>query len=253
MGICFWLWILIEPQLCIVKKINIKNKKIHKSLKIVFISDIHYGDYYLGSRLKKIVLKINNLKPDLIIIGGDYIQNSKKSRFNQKLLENLFLELSQLKSKNGTITVLGNHDYYLGENMKILLENMKKSNIILLKNKTLKLYLESEKIFIHGIDDLVEGIIDLSKLKIDKDYLNIVVSHNPEFHEEHDIYFDLGLSGHTHGGQFNLFGIYAPNKRNSIIITTKGLGCSLLPIRFFAVPEIIELNLNSSIASDINL
>ena len=255
------LWIIIEPQLYIVKKINVSSKKLHEDHKIVFISDIHYGAFYLGPRLKKIVFKINKLNPDLIIIGGDYIQNVRKSKFNKELLEDLFLELSQLKPKNGIITVIGNHDYYLRENMNVLLENIEKIGIVLLKNKTLEMKLGSEKVFIHGIDDLTEGIIDINKLKIDKNYLNIVISHNPEFHEEYDTYFDLGLSGHTHGGQINLFGIYAPYtglkygqkyikeinfKGNSIIITTKGLGCSLLPIRFFAVPEIIELNLNST-------
>lgn len=253
------LWILIEPQLFIVKKINIKSKKINKSLKIVFISDIHYGTYYLGSRLKRIVSKINNLNPDLILIGGDYIENTKKSKFNKELLDRLFLELSKLKAKNGVITALGNHDYYLRENMTLMLENMKKNKIILLKNKTLQLNFENEKIFIHGIDDLFEGTIDINSLKINKDYFNIVLSHNPEFHEKYNIYFDLGLSGHTHGGQINLFGLYAPHtglkygqkyvkriniKENSIIVTTKGLGCSILPIRFFAVPEIIEVNLH---------
>jgi predicted MPP superfamily phosphohydrolase len=254
-AICL-LWSLIETQLYRVKRVEIKSKKINSNIKIVFISDIHYGDYYMVSRLRRIIASINKLTPDIIIIGGDYLYNGKKSKFNKKLLEELFSQLSYLKSKNGIFTVIGNHEYNLGMNLDLMLENINASKITLLKNSTYELSIGNEKVLIHGVDDLQEGHIDVQALHMDKECLNILISHNPDFFESCDLDFDIGLSGHTHGGQVNLFGIFAPITESkygqkyiktinvmgdSPIITTKGLGCSTLPIRFFALPEIIEL------------
>jgi len=255
-------WILVEPQLYKVKQISLDSEKINKKIKVVFISDLHYGNYYYKLRLKKIVESVNKLEADFIIIGGDYIDNSKRSKFNKNLLDTLFKELHFLKAEMGVITVLGNHDYYLEKNMNSLIEFFKDNNITLLKNDTLELNLGDNKVLIHGVEDLLRGVINVDRLKIDMNYLNILVSHNPDFYEEFKLDFDIGLSGHTHGGQVNLFGLYAPiteskygqkyvkclnKKGNSTIITTKGLGCSMFPIRFFAVPEIIELEINPKI------
>lgn len=255
MAICL-LWSLIEAQLYRVRKIEMKSRKINRDIKIVFISDMHYGYYYTSSRLRRIIDSINRLTPDIIIIGGDYLYNGKKSKLKKKYVEELFLQLLYLKSKNGIFTVIGNHEYNLNGDIDLILENIRKSKITLLKNDTYEVNLENEKILIHGVDDFKEGNVDVKKLKIDKECLNIVISHNPDFFQDCNIDFDIGLSGHTHGGQVNLFGIFAPiteskygqkyiktinEMGNSIILTTKGLGCTNLPIRFFSVPEIIEL------------
>lgn len=255
MAICLF-WSLIEAQLFRIKRVEIRSKKLNKDIRIVFIADIHYGKYYTASRLRRIIDSINRLTPDIIIIGGDYLYNGKKSKFNKSFLEELFSQLSYLKSKYGIFTVIGNHEYNLSKNIDSILEIIKKNKIVLLRNNTYEVILENNKLLIHGVDDLQEGHIDVQKLKINKECLNIVISHNPDFFEECDIDFDIGLSGHTHGGQISLFGIFAPiteskygqkyiktlNKmENSIILTTKGLGCTKLPIRFFSIPEIIEL------------
>lgn len=256
------IWSIIEAQLYRVKKIELKSEKVNKDIKIIFISDLHYGDYYAHFRLKKIINSINSLAPDIIIIGGDYLDNNKKSKLNKRAIEKVFFLLNYLKAKNAIVSVLGNHEYYLRKNINLILEGIKENKIILLKNATKEVSLGTDRMRIHGVDDLLEGKVDIDKLKIDKEYLNIIVSHNPDFFEKYDIDFDIGLSGHTHGGQINLFGFYAlvtesqygqkyvktiNYKGKSIIITTKGLGCSALPIRFFAMPEIIELVIRNNI------
>lgn len=252
-------WIVVEPQLYRVKQVSLKSKKIGKKIKVVFISDLHYGNYYYNFRLKRIVQSINKLEADFIIIGGDYIENNEESKFNKRLLEKVFSELHFLKSKMGVITVLGNHEYYFKKNISFMIEFLEENNITLLRNNTLELVVGNDKVLIHGVEDLIKGFIDIKKLKINMEHLNIVVSHNPDFYEEYELDFDIGLSGHTHGGQINFFGLYAPvteskygqkyvrrinRKNNSTIITTKGLGCSMFPIRFFAMPEIVKLEIN---------
>lgn len=255
------IWSIIEAQVYFIKEIRFKSKKIKRNFKIVFISDIHYGDYYLFSRLKRIIKTINDLKPDLIIIGGDYVKNTKKSKYNQLILDELFSELSFLRAKKGIITVLGNHDYYFRNHIDSFNRKIKDSKMILLKNNTYELVSYNDKILIHGVDDLEQGKININNLQINNEYLNILISHNPDFFEEYEIAYDIGLSGHTHGGQITVFGLYAPitesrygqkyaktinKKGDSIIVTSKGLGVGLLPIRFFAPPQIIEITIEAS-------
>lgn len=251
-------WSLIEAQLFYVKKINLKNSKVKDKVTIVFLSDLHYGNYYYPSRLKKIVKCVNELTPDLLIFGGDFLDIRKNAEVNEEHLKETFSVLEELKAKCGKFTVLGNHEYYLGNNMPLILEQFEKNHINLLKNATQVIRIGKDTVSLHGVDDLLEGKVDITKLKIYKDNLNIAISHNPDFFEEVSLDFDIGLSGHTHGGQVTLFGLYAPvteskysqkyvhtinKKGEAAIITSKGLGCSLLPIRFFAVPQIIELNI----------
>lgn len=249
-------WSILEAQVIRINTIRFKSKKVNNKIKIVFLSDLHYGDYYFRYRLKNIVNKVNNLNPDIVILGGDYLFVERNTKFNKTTLDIFFHEIGKIKSKHGMVAVLGNHEYYLRENLKLLLEAMANERINLLKNKTYSLDIENTRILLHGVDDLTTGQVQISDSQINEKYLNIIISHNPDFFEEYDINFDIGLSGHTHGGQINFFGLYAPitesnygqkfiktinTKGNSTIITSKGLGCSQIPLRFFATPEIIEL------------
>lgn len=253
-GIVCFAWALIEAQLFRVNRIKVNNNKLKGRVRIVFVSDIHYGNYYYKTRLERIVKKINKLKPDLILIGGDYLDFGKKSKLNKGAVVELFKEMSHLKAKHGVFTVLGNHDYYLKKDMRYMMDRITESNIGLLMNDTIELVINDNRLLLHGVVDLQEGDLDVGKLKVEDGAFNIMLAHNPDFYERYNINFDIAFSGHLHGGQVNIFGVYAPQteskygqkyikevnkKGDAVIITTKGLGCSSLPIRFFAMPEIV--------------
>ena len=257
MGI-FLVWLIVEAQLFRVKHIKIKSKKVSSGINIVFISDIHYGKFYLFNRLEKIVNRINMLEPDIILVGGDLFENSKDSKVNLKKLEVLFFNIAKLKAKYGILAVLGNHDYYLGDDLEKLMLEFNKHNITLLKNDSNTLKIRNENIGVFGTDDFQEGKIHYDNYNLKEDIFRIIVSHNPDVFENIDLAFDLGLSGHTHGGQINLFGVFAPisesdygqkyvkrmnKKGGTTIITSKGSGCSMLPFRFFSLPEIINIKI----------
>ncbi|HEX2953396.1 MAG TPA: metallophosphoesterase, partial [Bacillota bacterium] len=89
----------------------------------------------------------------------------------------------------------------------------------------------------------------------------ILVSHNPDYIETlHTRKIDLMLSGHTHGGQVTVFGLWAPRipsrygqkfrtgviRMNHIeLLVSNGVGTEGLPIRFFARPQIVTVILRS--------
>ncbi|MGH4120975.1 metallophosphoesterase [Clostridium sp.] len=260
--ILFILWILIEAQVFSVRKTIIKNDKIPKkfnNFKIVFISDIHYGRFFRAKRLVKIVDRINKLNPDIVIIGGDYLDISVKSNKDvSKYLKELFEIIRKLESKLGVFTVLGNHDYF--NRRESLLNEINISSFKLLKNKKVSLNIEKDSVELIGMDDLVKGYPEVDLLKESSSRLTIAISHNPDFFSDYKnlINYDLGISGHTHGGQITFFGLYAPHtsskygqryvkkivhEKNRDIVVTNGIGNGTLPIRFFAVPEIVEISL----------
>ena len=258
----FILWILIEAQVYRVLKIKIENNKIpvnFNNFKIIFISDIHYGKFFRAKRLIKIVNRINKIDADIIIIGGDYLDISVESKKDvSKYLYKEFEILRKLKAKVGIFTVVGNHDYFNGRDY--LLNEINSSSFRLLKNTREFIDVGEDIIELIGVDDLVEGNPEVNILKENSNNFTIAISHNPDFFSDYKnlINYDLGISGHTHGGQVTFFGLYAPytsskygqryakkivHEGNRDIVLTHGIGNGLLPIRFFAIPEIIEINL----------
>lgn len=258
----FTLWLLIEAQTYRVRRVKIKNSKLPKSFngfKIVFISDIHYGELFRSKRLVRIVNRINKLDPDIIIIGGDYLDISVKSKKDlSKYLDIEFEIIRKLKAKQGIFTVLGNHDYY--KRRESLLDAINSSSLKLLKNTKGFINIGEDSIELIGLDDLVKGKPEVNMLKENSNNFTIAISHNPDFFSDYKnlINYDLGLSGHTHGGQVTFFGLYAPYtsskygqryvkkivyEENREIILTNGIGNGILPIRFFAIPELVEIRL----------
>ncbi|MBZ9687028.1 metallophosphoesterase [Clostridium estertheticum] len=258
----FTLWILIEAQVYRVRRIKVANSKIpkgFKKFKIIFISDIHYGKFFRAQRLINVVNRINKLEADIIIIGGDYLDISVKSKRDvSSYLDKEFDTLRRLKAKLGIYTVLGNHDYY--NRRDALLNEINSSSFKLLKNTKAFINIGKDSIELIGVDDLFEGNPKVNVLKENNNNFTIAISHNPDFFGNYKnlINYDLGLAGHTHGGQINFFGLYAPytsskygqkylkkivHEENRDIILTRGIGNGMLPIRFFAMPEILEINL----------
>jgi predicted MPP superfamily phosphohydrolase len=261
----FTLWLLIEAQTYRVRRVKIKNSKLPKSFngfKIVFISDIHYGKLFRAKRLIRIINRINKLNPDIIIMGGDYLDISVKSKKDlSKYLDIEFEILRKLKAKKGIFTVLGNHDYY--KRRESLLEAINSSSLKLLKNTKEFINIGEDSLELIGLDDLIQGNPEVNMLKENSNNFTIAVSHNPDFFSDYKnkINYDLALSGHTHGGQVTFFGLYAPYtsskygqryvkkivyEDNREIILTNGIGNGVLPIRFFAIPEIIEIKLSAT-------
>ena len=235
---------LIEPNLIFVKKITLKSNDI-KNLKIVFISDFHFSKFAYA-RLKRIIGIINKQNADIIISGGDYITaHNAGISMNMKYAAS---EISKMKSKYGIYSVLGNHDYYKDE--KYVKSNLKKYGIKILENNNYELIHEGKPLFIAGISDMQTTFYNLGKA-LNKTYPPVIlVSHSPDIIPSAENRVNLILSGHTHGGQVRIpfYGaVIVPSKYgktyesgfiNNIAYITKGLGTSILHLRFNCPPEI---------------
>ncbi|MFC1714784.1 metallophosphoesterase [Candidatus Poribacteria bacterium] len=254
----------IEPYWIETKIYDIKGDIPNEfnNYKIVFLSDIHHGPYFSKDRVKKVVDKANKMDADLIILGGDYVHR------NRKYIAPCFEELKNLKAKDGIYAVLGNHDHWEGKELSI--QAIIGSDIRYIDNDAQWIYKNGSKIKIGGVGDYFEDkqIIGPTINDVSKEDFVILVSHNPDYVEDiKNDKIDLVLSGHTHGGQITLFGLWAPiipskygqkyrtgivNTEYTKVMVSNGIGTITPPVRFFARPQINQIILKPSEAKHYN-
>lgn len=248
---------LIEPYRVENKEIYFSHDKIPEAFedfKILFISDIHHGVVYSSRRVRELVNQVNLHKPDLILLGGDYVDQ-------KEYIHSVFKELKNLKAKHGVYGVLGNHDH--DADAKAIAASMEEAGISCLENRAIWLKRGKERIRIGGVGDFWKDVQDLKPtLEEVKDEFVILLSHNPDYAEEiKDNKISLVLSGHTHGGQGTIFGLWAPfipskygqRYRTGLIeapetkvLVSNGIGNvgRYIPIRFFARPQLCIIYLS---------
>ncbi|MDF2698676.1 MAG: metallophosphoesterase [Haloplasmataceae bacterium] len=249
------IYALFEPYWIKIKYYQINGApSSFKGKKIVFLSDIHNSSISPVRKLDQIVDLVNELNPDIIIFGGDYVSG------NQNYVKPLFDKLSILKAEIGIYGVLGNHDFEAGADF--VKYQMEKANIKVLENEISEVKINNhEQIIIAGVSDYIYGNPDLLKVsnELSPHQFTILVSHNPDIVGDIKTKdFNLVLSGHTHGGQITIFGLYAPNipskygqkyrtgyikTLNTQLIVSNGIGCIGLSMRFFARPQIVVIKL----------
>lgn len=229
------------------------NKTANKidSLNIVMVSDIHLGEIVDKHRLAKMVSEINELKPDLVLIAGDIIDDDI-TPFNRQSMKTEFLKI---KSRYGVYGILGNHDY-LGKDMKSLLNSFNDAGITILQDQII---IVENSFYIVGREDLssvrysgkerkpLEKILE----DADKNLPIIVMDHQPnKLGEAEKNGVDVQFSGHTHGGQYFPGNLFTKNifedhwgylkKGNTNILVSSGYGTWGPPIRIASDSEIIN-------------
>lgn len=240
----------------IVKEYPIRTNELsedYDGLKIIHFSDLHYKSTIDINYVKKLVKKINELKPDIVVFTGDLVESNVT--LDDKEVKNLTKELDKINPTIETLAVIGNHDYdhdYWNQ----IVPNL---NWKVLDNTYEYVYSNSTTpILFVGFDDLREGTPDyanaFSYLNTDSnDRYTIVLAHEPDQIDEiKDYNFDLYLSGHSHLGQIRvpLVGaIYTPvgSKKyydehyyvnDADMYISGGIGTSLLKLRLFNRPSI---------------
>ena len=220
-----------------------------QNIKIIQLSDLHL--HSITSTLEQLAEKINQLKPDLIAITGDAIDEAE----NLHLLDDY---LSLLDAEISKVAILGNWEYWGEVDLKKLREVYKKHGCTLLVNESKQFQFKEKTLSVIGIDDFVGGYASY-KLATDnfvKSDYNIVLNHSPKYSEQivercRQDNISFILSGHTHGGQIRLFNFvpFLPQgsgnyvrgwykELNPPMYVSKGIGTSILPMRFGSRAEI---------------
>lgn len=242
-----------------INNINIPTKHLGEEFngyRILQFSDIHLGTWINEERLHGVIELVNNLYPDLICITGDFITHIKPE--SETILTDA---LSKLDAPDGTIAVLGNHDYW--SDPHLISKILETSGIELLRNQTKIIHKNGDKFAVAGVDDVYNNKDNLHQIinQLPEDVPTLLLVHVPDFAEiaASTGKFFLSLSGHSHGGQvvFPLLGeiVLPPLGRkysrglymvNTMYhYTNKGVGTATIPIRWNCKPEITVFEIKS--------
>lgn len=252
-------WPFLEPFLIEVETVTLRSADFPASigqLRVVYVSDIHKGAYFGQGRVDDLISRINAMNADLVLLGGDYADGSAGA-------VEFFRTMPRIHARYGVFAVPGNHDRTLPEsNLNQLRAAMQAANVTPLINTVAPVRVGSGTIWLAGIDDVSCGHPELTRVasQVHREDYVIFLCHSPaiipEAIEARDAnwytgWFDLGLFGHTHGGQIGVFGGIVRDESvpeayrsgwsrvNRIdLLTSRGVGTSVLPIRLFCRPQI---------------
>lgn len=249
--------IIIEPGLLV------KNEQDYvwkgPQMKIAFFSDLHAGAPHINKKyVKDLVKRINEQKPDLILIGGDLVINGIVGGRHMPI-EEVSQYLKELSAPLGTFVTLGNHDWWNnGEKIRTVLEA---NGLRVLENDSIFLKHGEKTFWLIGLGDDFTRHTDAEKAfsKVYGETPKLLFMHDPAALFQVQKRYDLALAGHMHGGQVFIPGIgalvtpgAAPKSWSQgwvdftmgKLFVSRGIGTSIFPIRLNALPEYVILDLH---------
>jgi predicted MPP superfamily phosphohydrolase len=230
-----------------------EEKGLPRPLTLAFASDFHAGPSTHPELFTTVVDELIGLQPDVILLGGDYV--SCKARDVDVLIDGL----SRCKPPLGKYAVLGNHDLWSDD--EYITRRLAIAGVEVLVNRCFPLPPPFDCVSICGIDDPWTGRADVAGAFNGTSPIRIFLSHSPDglllLDSEQ---FDVGFAGHTHGGQVArrdgtpIISAGGPLSRTygrgrfeipgrGPLIVSRGIGCSSLPVRINADPELVVCTL----------
>ena len=232
--------------------------------RIAQVSDLHNAEFGEGN--SKLLELLSQTEPDIILLTGDLIDS------RQTDIEIALTFVREAMKISPVYYISGNHEARVSE-YEGLKMGLAEAGVIVLENQKVEITREGESITLMGIDDpsfqenyLFGDSEGVAKQAIEtllrvSDGYTVLLSHRPELFELYvETGMDLVFSGHAHGGQFRLpfiGGLVAPNQgffpkydaglfseENTTMIVSRGVGNSIVPLRFNNRPEIIVVMLN---------
>ncbi len=234
--------------------------------RIAQVSDLHNAEF--GKNNAELLKLLSESKPDIIVITGDLIDANHTD-------VGIALGFAQESVRIApTYYVTGNHEV-ASQQYDTLKAGLEEAGIIVLEDEAISLEQGGETISLIGLADpdfTVKGemfgeapVMVSAKLKNLNDgegKYTIMLSHRSELFETYvNCGIDLVFAGHAHGGQFRLpfiGGVIAPNQGlfpkydaglytdgGTNMVVSRGIGNSIIPLRFNNRPEIVLVELNA--------
>ena len=259
-AVAFTAWMLWGNFAVTVSEYRIESEKLPDAFdgfRIAQVSDLHNDE--LGEGNSRLLCRLEEAEPDIIVITGDVID---RSRTDLSVAIEFAKEAAVIAP---TYYVSGNHESALSQvDFALFCEELTAVGVTVLENRSVLLEKDGEYLSLAGVGDQNFGYSpsndDLLALKGEKAEFSILLAHRPrDFYQYATCGFDLVLSGHLHGGQFQipfLGGLYAPSyglfpeydggvyeREGSIMIVSRGVGNSSFPIRFNNPRELVLVEL----------
>jgi uncharacterized protein len=215
-------------------------------LRIGFLTDIHHSDTVPAADVAQAVRLALEQKPDLIVLGGDYVTFGDRA-FVQPVAE----LLAPLWAPHGVFAILGNHDD--DRDMPAALEAQ---HIEVLKDARTRIELRGERLELAGVRFWTRRLEDMARVLRKASDTVLLLAHDPRrITEAATLGVPAVLSGHTHGGQVVIPGLGAVARRrfpilaglgsraNTSIFVSRGVGTVYVPVRINCPPEVAVVTL----------
>ena len=216
-------------------------------LTIAQISDVHLGLIVRKERLGKILARVSEARPDIVVSTGDLVDGQIND------LSAMEKPLAELSPRYGKFAVTGNHDVYVG--LGQALDFTRRAGFTVLRGEGTTV---AGLINIAGVDDpTVPSPPHAEKQALaglPAGLFTILLKHRPRIDADTAGLFDLQLSGHVHGGQLFPFGLlvrlsypymdgFYQLAKGSALSVSRGTGTWGPPLRFLAPPEVTVIEL----------
>ena len=257
-------WILWGNTALEVNTYTIQSQRVPSAFdgfRIAQISDLHNTE--MGKNNKKLLDMLQAAEPDVIAITGDMIDSRNTNVAVALDFAKAAMEIAPC------YFVTGNHEARVPE-YEDLKSGLEALGVVVLSDAAVMLEKDNQAIMLLGVDDPQfhsEGKspamdANLQKLLNGTSHYTVLLSHRPELfaiYAKHKV--DVVLTGHAHGGQFRLpfvGGVIAPGqgffpeydtglytKDHTNMLVSRGIGNSIIPVRFNNPPEILVVELKT--------
>ncbi len=253
----------------IIERFNMSDPKlngIERPVKLIHVTDIHYGMFYNRQDLRKLVSEINSIEGDAVFFTGDIFHSSLTD------VESSPEVFRQLNARRfGNFVVMGNHEFYTGEKRSITA--FEQAGLTILRDEWTTLSDGTANIHVAGLDDPRKNWLwghqfpafqNLMLKAPTQPGYRILLCHRPAvFPIASQNGFDLILAGHTHGGQvvvplpssdkgWSLASVVSEFTHGwyeldgSRMYLNRGAGLTFIPWRINCAPEISVFTLSGS-------
>lgn len=258
---------LVEPRRLQLTRhpANRRTSASQREVTVVQITDLHLRR--VGGLHRRMAARVNALRPDLVLITGDSVDRRDR-------LGELASLLAMLDAATPKFAILGNWEHWSGVDLGELADVYRRANGRLLVNESAVQEIGGRAMRITGLDDLVGGRPDARRAFANGESADahLLLAHCPEHRDLLSVApvaipadpppidparITLMLSGHTHGGQVSVLGWAPVVPRGSgrylrgwfrdagapPLYVSRGIGTSMLPVRFGSTPEVAVFTL----------
>ena len=221
--------------------------------RIVQIADLQADGRTGDGKLKPYIDRVNALRPDLILFGGDLVTSGID------YIEAGAAAIGRMEARHGIYACLGDHDFF-SDRQKVK-DSLERNGVTVLANIAAIVPVGSSFISIAGVTNVYrspsnEYSLDSMEKQRGRGAVNILLTHQPSpsivsYAEARG--YDLFTAGHTHGGQiaFPLPGFLLTGSSfetdyvsgfyrvgSMLVSINNGLGLTLAPVRYHAPAEV---------------
>jgi uncharacterized protein len=218
----------------------------HDGLRVGLITDIHHSGTVKADDVARAVELLNSARPDLIVLGGDYVTYG-----NRTYVEPVAELLAPLSSApHGSFAVLGNHD-----DDRDMAAALTRSRFTVLKDQHTRVVIGGDALDIVGIRFWTRRVQHIAQVLKGAGPNTLLLAHDPRrLAQAAELNVPVVLSGHTHGGQVVLPGVGAvkndfpvlagfTTQLNSSLFVSRGVGTVYVPVRINCPPDVAVLTL----------